>query len=386
MRDIYLDNSATTRILPEVRDAMIRMMELDYGNPSSMHRKGMDAEQMIRQAREEIAATLKVDEKEITFTSGGTESNNLALIGTAMANRRAGMHLITTAIEHASVSHTMDYLESQGFEITRLGTDEKGRISLEELEKAIRPDTILVSIMMVNNEIGTIEPVEEIGARIKAINPGVLFHVDAIQAYGKMIIRPRRWKIDLLCVSGHKIHGPKGSGFLYIRDKVKVHPIIFGGEQQKGLRSGTENVPGIVGLAIAARMMYEELESHVEKMYRCREILIQGLEKLPGVTINGAEGTGAAPQVISASFEGIRSEVLLHSLEAEGIYISAGSACSSNKQQHISATLQAIHLDRKLLDCTVRFSLSIFSTEEEMEETLQVLEELLPKLRRYVRK
>ena len=386
MRDIYLDNSATTQVFPEVRAEMIRVMELDYGNPSSMHRKGMEAEQMMRHAREQVAATLKVDEKEITFTSGGTESNNLALIGVAMANNRAGKHIITTSIEHASISETVAYLEKQGFEITRLGTDASGRICVEELVNAIRPDTILVSVMMVNNEIGTIEPVEEIGKKIKAKNPATLFHVDAIQGYGKLLIRPRMWKIDLLSVSGHKIHGPKGSGFLYVRDKVKIQPIVFGGGQQKGLRSGTENMPGIVGIGLASQMVYEHREEKIEEMYRLRDLFVEGLRALPEVQVNGAEGRDSAPQVISASFAGIRSEVLLHSLEAEGIYVSAGSACSSNGQKHISATLQAIHLDKKLLDSTVRFSLSIFTTEEEIRETLKVLEELLPKLRRYTRR
>ena len=386
MRDIYLDNSATTQVLPEVRSEMIRVMELDYGNPSSMHRKGMEAEQLMRQARERIAATLKVDEKEITFTSGGTESNNLALIGTAMANHRAGRHLITTSIEHASISQTMEYLESQGFEVTRLGTDGQGRIDVDELMAAIRPDTILVSVMMVNNEIGTIEPVEEIGKKIKAKNPNTLFHVDAIQSYGKLVIRPRMWKIDMLSVSGHKIHGPKGSGFLYVRDKVKINPIVFGGGQQKGLRSGTENMPGIVGIGLAAEIMYQHREEKIEEMYRLRDLFVEGLRSLPEVQVNGSEGRNSAPQVISASFAGIRSEVLLHALESEGIYVSAGSACSSNGQKHTSATLAAIHLDKKLLDSTVRFSLSIFTTEEEVHETLQVLEEILPKLRKYTRR
>ncbi|MCD8078274.1 MAG: cysteine desulfurase [Lachnospiraceae bacterium] len=386
MRDIYLDNSATTQPLPEVREAMREILDAEYGNPSSMHQKGMEAEQRLRRAREQVATTLKVEAREIVFTSGGTEANNLALIGTAMANHRAGKHLITTPIEHPSISRTMDYLENQGYEVTRLHVDRTGRISLEELETAIRPDTTLVSVMMVNNEIGTIEPIEEIGALIKKINPQTLFHVDAVQAYGKLPIRPRRCGIDLLSASGHKIHGPKGCGFLYVRDKVKIHPIVFGGGQERGLRAGTENMPGIVGLGTAAEIACQKIAENAETMYVCREHLVEGLRTLPEVQVNGPEGRAAAPQVVSASFAGIRSEVLLHALEAEGIYVSAGSACASNGPRHASETLTAIHLDKKLLDSTIRFSLSTFTTPEEIEETLTVLGGLLPQLRRFTRR
>ncbi len=386
MREIYLDNSATTRPLPQVRDAMMRALDEDYGNPSSLHRKGMEAEQMVRRAREQIAQTMRVDEKEIFFTSGGTESNNLAILGTALANRRAGKHLITTPIEHPSVQNTMRALEEQGFEVTRLPVDEVGRVSLSALEAAVRPDTILVSVMMVNNEIGTIEPVEEIGALIKKINPNTLFHVDAVQAYGKLTIRPKKSRIDLLSASSHKIHGPKGCGFLYVRDKAKIHPIVFGGGQEKNLRSGTENVPGIVGMGAAAEEMYRDHEQKTEKMYACRERLAEGLKRLPGVTLNGPEGREAAPQVVSAGFSGIRSEVLLHALEEEGICVSAGSACSSNGRHHPSETLTAIGRKGEELESTLRFSLSIFTTEEEIDETLAVLEKILPVLRKFTRR
>lgn len=404
MRDIYLDNSATTRVLPEVRDAMVAAMDVEYGNPSSMHHKGVEAENLVREAREKIARTLKVSEREIVFTSGGTESNNLALIGTALANQRKGRHLITTAVEHASVSSAMDWLAKQGFEVTRLAVDRAGRVDPDALTAAIRSDTILVSVMMVNNEIGTVEPVEELGRRIKAVRPDILFHVDAIQAYGKIPIRPKAMHIDLLSVSGHKIHGPKGSGFLYIRDKVKIQPILFGGGQQRDLRSGTENVPGIAGLGCAAERICSTMEEHSAQMCRCRNLLIRGLRELPEVTVNGAAGycseeelrlgesadsermPAAAPQIVSASFPGVRSEVLLHSLESEGIYVSAGSACSSNGAKHASATLTALHLRGDQAESTLRFSFSIFTTEEEIRETLEVLRVILPRLRRYTRR
>ncbi len=383
--EIYFDNSATTQVFPCVREVMMRTMEDDFGNPSSMHRKGMDAENYIRTAKTQIAKTLKVDEKEILFTSGGTESNNTAILGTVSANPRLGKHLITSAIEHPSVANTMHWLEGQGYRVTYLPVDHEGRISLEDLAAAIDDETILVSIMMVNNEIGTREPIEEISRVIKEKNPNTIFHVDAVQAYGKYVIRPKKWGIDLMSVSGHKIHGPKGIGFLYIRDKVKINPIIFGGEQQKGLRSGTENVPGIAGLGAAAEEIYREHESRTAYLYGCKSRMTEGLLQLEGVTVNGPAVDDGAPHVVSASFAGVRSEVLLHALEDKGIYVSAGSACASN-HPGLSSTLVAIGLDPKLLDCTLRFSFSIFTTEEEVDETLKALKELLPFLRKYTRK
>ncbi len=383
--EIYFDNSATTPVFPCVREVMMRTMEDDFGNPSSMHRKGMDAENYIRTAKTQIAKTLKVDEKEILFTSGGTESNNTAILGTVSANPRLGKHLITSAIEHPSVANTMHWLEGQGYRVTYLPVDHEGRISLEDLAAAIDDETVLVSIMMVNNEIGTREPIEEISRVIKEKNPNTIFHVDAVQAYGKYVIRPKKWGIDLMSVSGHKIHGPKGVGFLYIRDKVKINPIIFGGEQQKGLRSGTENVPGIAGLGAAAEEIYREHESRTAYLYGCKSRMTEGLLQLEGVTVNGPAVDDGAPHVVSASFAGVRSEVLLHALEDKGIYVSAGSACASN-HPGLSSTLVAIGLDPKLLDCTLRFSFSIFTTEEEVDETLKALKELLPFLRKYTRK
>lgn len=380
--EAYFDNSATTKVLDCVKDAVVDAMCVNYGNAAAKHRKGVEAENLIREAKKAIADTLKVQEKEILFTSGGTESNNTALIGTALANRRAGKHLITTGVEHPSIYNTMSFLEEMGFEITYLPVDHLGHISLEDLENSIREDTILVSVMYVNNEVGAVEPIEAISQCIKKKNPKTLFHVDAIQAYGKYKIRPKKQGIDLLSVSGHKIHAPKGVGFLYIRDGVKIRPILFGGGQQKGMRSGTENVPGCVGLGVAAREAYKDFDARIEKLYTLRERLIAGLKPLGGVTINGSEDRTNAPQIVSASFEGIRSEVLLHALEDKGVYVSSGSACSSN-HPGISGTLKGIGVKKELLDSTIRFSLGDLNTEEEVDYAISVLGELLPMLRRY---
>lgn len=380
--EAYFDNSATTKVLDCVKDAVVDAMCVNYGNAAAKHRKGVEAENLIREAKKAIADTLKVQEKEILFTSGGTESNNTALIGTALANRRAGKHLITTGVEHPSIYNTMSFLEEMGFEVTYLPVDHLGHISLEDLEKAIREDTILVSVMYVNNEVGAVEPIEAISQCIKKKNPKTLFHVDAIQAYGKYKIRPKKQGIDLLSVSGHKIHAPKGVGFLYIRDGVKIRPILFGGGQQKGMRSGTENVPGCVGLGVAAREAYKDFDARIEKLYTLREHLIAGLKPLGGVTINGSEDRTNAPQIVSASFEGVRSEVLLHALEDKGVYVSSGPACSSN-HPGISGTLKGIGVKKELLDSTIRFSLGDLNTEEEVDYAIGVLGELLPVLRRY---
>ncbi len=380
--EAYFDNSATTRVFDCVKDAVVNAMTVDYGNAAARHMKGVEAERLIKEARAEIAKSLKVQEKEILFTSGGTESNNTALIGAAFANQRAGKHLITTGVEHASIYNTMEFLREQGFEITYLPVDSYGCISLEELAQAVREDTILVSVMYVNTEIGAVEPVEEISKVIKAKNPKTLFHVDAIQAYGKYVIRPKKQGIDLLSVSGHKIHGPKGVGFLYIDEKAKVRPLLFGGGQQKGMRSGTENVPGCAGLGAAVREVYRDHEAKIEKLYQIRERLIAGLKELPGVTINGHEGRENAPQIVSASFEGVRSEVLLHALEDRGVYVSSGSACSVN-HPGVSGTLKGIGVKKELLDSTIRFSFGLFNEPEEADYCLEVLRELLPVLRRY---
>lgn len=383
--EAYLDNSATTKVFDEVKDIMVETMLKDYGNPSSMHLRGVEAEKYVKEARENIAKTLKVDEKEIVFTSGGTESNNMAIIGTALANKRAGNHIITTEVEHASVHNTMEFLAEQGFRITYLNVNESGVINIKDLEDAICDDTILISVMYVNNEIGSVMPISEIAEVIKAKKPDVVFHVDAIQAYGKYHIYPRRMGIDLLSVSGHKIHGPKGSGFLYVRDKLKIKPIIYGGGQQKGMRSGTENVPGIAGIGVAAKKIYENFDENIDRLYELKDYLIDELSKIENVRIHSKKGRDFAPQIVNASFVGVRSEVLLHSLEDRKIYVSAGSACSTNKHT-VSATLKGIGLDFDEIESAIRFSFCIFTTKEEIDYTVSVINELLPRLRLFRRK
>ena len=383
--EAYLDNSATTRCYGEVRDIVVKTMMEDYGNPSSMHMKGVESEKYMKEAAVQIAKTLKVGEKEIYFTSGGTESNNWALIGTALANQRMGKHIITTKIEHPAVSAPCEFLESQGFTVTRLNVDKEGMISLKELEEAITPDTILVSVMYVNNEIGAVQPIAEIGEIIKKKNPKTYFHVDAIQAYGKYRILPKKMKIDMLSASGHKIHGPKGVGFLYVNEKVKIFPYIYGGGQQKGMRSGTDNVSGAAGLGVAAEIIYKNLEENVTSMRELRQYFVEELEKMENVVVHGTKGDTCAPHIVSVAFVGVRSEVLLHTLEEKNIYVSAGSACSTHKRSG-SPTLTAIGIPKEQMESTVRFSFCEMTTKEELQYTLMGLREVLPVLRRYARR
>ena len=388
--EAYLDNSATTRVFPEVAEFMTKIMCEDYGNPSSMHMKGVEAEQYLRYAKEVFAKLLKVNEKEIFFTSGGTESDNMAIIGAAFANARRGKHLITTQIEHPAVLKTMQYLETLGYRITYLPVDSNGRVFLEELQRAMSPDTILVSIMHTNNEIGSIQPIAEAAAYIKRVNPYTLFHVDAVQGFGKARIYPKKLGVDMMSISSHKIHGPKGVGVLYVDEKVKLQPIIHGGGQQRGYRSGTDNVPGAAGMAKAAELVYSHLDEDVTRLYELKKYFIQGLNKLDGIRVNGLlpgmpYGEGTAPHIVSVSVNGVRSEVLLHALEDKGIYVSAGSACSSHKPTP-SATLKAVGASKEALESTLRFSFSVYTTKEELDYTLQEMYDRIPMLRKYTRR
>ena len=383
--EVYFDNSATTKCYEAVREIVCRTMTEDYGNPSAMHRKGVEAEQYLKDAKASIARLMKVNEKEILFTSGGTESNNLALIGGVMANKRKGNHIITTAVEHPAVGQPVEYLESLGFEVTILPVDERGVVLLDALEEALRPDTIMVSTMYVNNEVGSVMPIEKIAKLVHEKSPKALYHVDAIQAFGKYRIYPKKLGIDLLSVSGHKIHGPKGVGFLYINEKVRIEPQILGGGQQGGMRSGTDNVPGIAGLGVAAEEIYRNFDANVEHMYQLKEYMAKGLSQIENVKINGMELREGAPQILSVSFMGIRSEVLLHTLEDRGIYVSAGSACSSHKRK-ASGTLTAMGLSPEQKESTVRLSFCEENTFEEVDYCLEVLKEVVPALRRYSRR
>lgn len=382
--EVYFDNAATTKIYPEVREIMLETLDEEYGNPSSKHLKGVGAEKYIRYAKDILAAQLKCEAKEIIFTSGGTESNNLALIGIAMANKRAGNHIITTRIEHASVYNPLLYLEEMGYRISFLDVDTEGKVDIEHLRRELCDDTILVSTMAVNNEIGTVEPISEIASVIKEFNEkngkNVIYHVDAIQAFGKQVLYPKRMGIDAMSISGHKIHGPKGSGALFVNSKVKIKPLIYGGGQEKGMRSGTENTAAIAGLGKATEIIYNNLDENRKKMLEVKKALIEGATHIEGVTNN----SGDAPHIVSLSFLGIKSEVLLHALEDRGIYVSSGSACSSNHPA-ISGVLKAIQLDDRLLDSTLRFSFCEYNTLEEVDYVLKTLEELLPILRRFTR-
>ena len=382
--EAYFDNSATTRCYPEVAEIVVKTMTEDFGNPSAMHLKGVEAEKYVREAAQILAKILKVNEKEIIFTSGGTESNNLALFGGADANKRSGNHIITTSVEHAAVGQPAERLEQMGYEVTIVPVDHRGVVQLEALEKALRPDTILVSTMYVNNEVGAVMPVEEIAKLVHEKSPKALYHLDAIQAFGKYRIYPKKAGIDMLSVSSHKIHGPKGVGFLYINEKARIQPQILGGGQQAGMRSGTDNVPGIAGLGVAAKMVYTDFDKKIEHMYQLKERLAEGFLKLPDVRLNGMEIREGAPQILSASFLGVRSEVLLHTLEEKGIYVSAGSACSSHKRK-AAGTLSAMGMEAAQRESTLRFSFSEENTFEEVDYALEVIGQVLPMLRRYSR-
>ena len=392
--ECYFDNSATTRVGENVIETVTKVMTEDFGNPSSKHAKGVQSEAYLKDACQVLAKLLKVKEKEILFTSGGTESNNMALIGTALANERAGRHIITTSIEHPSVLEPLRSLAERRvdpFEITYLPVDAKGHVSLSDLKEAIREDTILVSIMMVNNEIGAIQDIAGIGKVIKEKNPKTLLHVDAIQAFGKLEILPNKMGIDLMSVSSHKFHGPKGVGFLYIREGTKIKPLIYGGGQQKGMRSGTDNVPGIAGMAVAATESYAAREENVRHMISLKDLLTEELEKIAqeeqgksfSIRINSQKGELSAPHILSATFAPVKSEVLLHALEERGIYVSSGSACSSNKPG-VSRTLESIGLSAKEADCTIRFSFCKDNTAGEVLYAAEQLRELLPILSKFI--
>ena len=379
--ECYLDNSATTRVDEEVTALMHKIMLEDYGNPASLHRKGFEAEKHIRTAKETLAGILKCKENELIFTSGGTESDNTALLGAYFANSRRGNHIITTKVEHPAVSEAAKHLETLGARVDYLDVDEAGHISISQLEDLLCDKTVLVSVMHVNNEIGSEEPIAEIGRLINQREPECLFHVDDVQGFGKIRLIPKDCHVDLLSASSHKIHGPKGVGLLYRSERAKITPLIHGGGHQRGYRSGTENVPGVAGFALAASMLYKDTDSSYTHMEKLKESFIAGISELENIKING----GDVPYIISLSIKDIRAEVLLHALEEKGIYVSAGSACSSNKPQ-TSATMKAIGAEHWQLDSTIRISLSPHTTEDEISYAAEQLKVLVPQLRKFVRK
>ena len=376
--EIYLDNSATTKPYQEVVDKMVLALTTQYGNPSSIHKKGIEVEREIKEIRRNIARSLGAKENEIYFTSGGTECNNTIIRSVARLNKKTKNHIISTVIEHPSVLDTLKDLESEGFEVTYLPVDKDGKISIEDLKSAIKKGTILVSIMHVNNEIGTIQPIEEIGKYLKSLDEKIYLHVDAVQSYAKIKFRPSRYNIDFMSVSGHKLHGPKGIGFMYVKENNRIKPLLTGGGQEIGIRSGTENVPGIYGIGEAVKVINKDLEGTIDKIRELRDLLKEEiLANIDDVKINTPED--GVCHVLNVSFRGVRGEVLLHYLEQKEIYVSTGSACSSKKKG--SHVLNAIGLTPEEIEGAIRFSLSDLNTKEEILETIKVLKESVSDLR-----
>ena len=376
--EIYLDNSASTKPYQEVVDKMVLALTTQYGNPSSIYKKGIEVEREIKEIRRNIARSLGAKETEIYFTSGGTECNNTIIRSVAKLNKKTKNHIISTVIEHPSVLNTLKDLEADGFEVTYLPVGKDGKISLEDLKNAIKKETILVSVMHVNNEIGTIQPIEEIGKYLKSLDEKVYFHVDGVQSYAKIKFRPSRYNIDFMSVSGHKLHGPKGIGFMYVKENNRIKPLLTGGGQEIGIRSGTENVPGIYGIGEAVRILNQDLEGTIDKIRGLRDLLKEEiLANIDNVKINSPED--GVCHVLNVSFRGVRGEVLLHYLEQKEIYVSTGSACSSKKKG--SHVLNAIGLTPDEIEGAIRFSLSDLNTKEEIMQTVEVLKESVSDLR-----
>ncbi|MEY8321234.1 cysteine desulfurase family protein [Lachnospiraceae bacterium 46-61] len=382
---IYFDNAATTRASEQVAKKMTEMLCHNFGNPASVNKLGLQVEREIKKTTEILSRGIHCKTSEIYYTSGGTEGDNWAIFGTAEGYQRQGKHLITTKIEHPAVKKPMEVLEQKGYDITWLSVDKKGKIDLEELKQAIRKDTILVSIILINNETGVIQEVEEIGRIIKEQNKNTLFHVDAVQAFGKYAIDVEKMNIDLLTMSAHKINGPKGVGMLYKRQGLKVKPYILGGGQQQGQRSGTENGAGVAGLGVAADICFQNMKKNQQTVFDIKKTLADGiLNDIADVQINGDTLEQGSPYVLNVTFKGLKSEVLLHALESKDIFISAGSACDSKKKVG-SPVLTAMGLPFNEIEGAVRFSFCQYNTVEEAKECLKQLKEIVPFLRKYNR-
>ena len=379
--NVYFDNSATTKPYDEVIEAVSKGMKEYFGNPSSLHKIGMNCEKRLNEAREYFASTIKCNKEEIYFTSGGSEGNNLILKGLL----KPGHHFITTAFEHHSIISTCKQLEEKGVKVTYLDVDSEGRISLEDLEEAITKDTVLVSIMQVNNEIGVIQDIEAIGKLIKERSSRAKFHVDAVQGYGKLPIDVNKSNVDFLTVASHKIHGPKGVGFIYIKKGIILNSVISGGSQEKGIRAGTENLPGIIGFEKAAQMTFEEMESRYDKVLELKKYFVERLNEIKDIRVNG-EIDGFSPYILNVSFLGVRAEVLLHLLEEQNIYVATGSACTSKSSAaHGSYVIKSLGLSNKEVESAIRFSFSYENTKEEVDYTIDVLKKSLMFLRRVKR-
>ncbi len=374
--EIYLDNSATTKVCREAADAMMKMLTENYGNPSSLHRKGVEASKALENARQNIADALSCSKEEIYFTPSGTAANNTAIFGAINANRRNGNRIVTTAIEHPSVNECMKRLEEQGFEIIRLRTDSNGAFSPQELLNAINNKTILISIMAVNNEIGTINPIHMIKTAVRRANSPALIHVDAVQGFGKIPLNPNKSGIDLLSVSSHKIHGPKGAGALFIKKGTRIQPYIVGGGQEKGIISGTEAMPAIIGFGEAVKAL-PNISAELSHIKEIRDYFVREVTKIGGVHINSP--SDALPYIINLSVLGVPSQTIVNSLSEYGIYVSAGSAC---KKGHRSEVLTAIGLDGKRIDSAIRISLSRFTTKQDMDEVTEAINKIVMRIRR----
>ncbi|MCL6570183.1 MAG: cysteine desulfurase [Bacillus sp. (in: Bacteria)] len=376
---IYFDNSATTKPYKEVLDSFVKVSGEFFGNPSSLHSMGGQAEKLLTQAREQVAKHLAVKPSEIYFTSGGTEGNNLAIKGAAIFNRHKGCHIITSSVEHASVSATMKQLEQDGFEITYLPVDGSGRICVKDLEKAIRKDTKLISIMHVNNEVGTVQPIREIGELLKKW-PGISFHVDAVQGIGKVPLSLYESRVDFCSISAHKFHGLKGTGALFVRDGARINPLFSGGNQERTLRSGTENVAGAVSMAKALRMISLKSETGLERMKNIQSILRTGLTGIEDIQIH-TPIENSAPHILNFSLNGLKSEVFIHALEQEEIFVSTTSACSS-KNKSLSKTLLEMGVPESLAESSIRISLSFDNTEEEAITAIEAIKKAAKRLRK----
>ncbi len=381
--EIYLDNSATTKPYQEVVDKMMVALTNQYGNPSSIYKKGIEVEREIKEIRRNIARSLGAKETEIYFTSGGTECNNTIIRSVANLNKKTKKHIISTCIEHPSVLNTLKDLEEQGFEVTYLPVDKEGKISIEDLKNAIKKETFLVSIMHVNNEIGSIQPIEEIGKYLKSLDEKVYFHVDGVQSYAKVKFRPSKYNIDFMSVSGHKLHGPKGIGFMYVKENNRIKPLLTGGGQESSIRSGTENVPGIYGLGEAVKILNKDLQGTIDKIQNLKNLLKEEIiNNIDNVKVNSPED--GVCHVLNVSFKGVKGEVLLHYLEQKEIYVSTGSACSSKKKG--SHVLNSIGLSPEEIEGAIRFSLSDLNTEKEIKETIKFLKESVSDLRMIIGK
>ncbi|WP_202078636.1 cysteine desulfurase family protein [Caldalkalibacillus salinus] len=378
-RTVYFDNSATTQPSKEVVQSMVGAMEQFYGNPSSLHHLGVQAEQLVSKSKEVCAQLLGVNSHEIIFTSGGTESNNLAVKGVALGYQDRGRHIITSAIEHSSIHEICEYLkEHHQFDVTYLPVDTNGLVSPDDVNRAIRPDTVLVSVMHVNNEIGSIQPIHDIGRIIKDY-PKIYFHVDQVQGVGKAPLTLKESHIDLLSLSGHKIHAPKGTGLLYVNERIQnLIPLFHGGAQQRSIRPGTENVPGIVAMAKALRLTKEQEQAHIQHLKQLRTQILEGLSELEGVKVNSPiDETIAAPHIVNVSFLGLKPEVLVHAFEEKGLYVSTKSACSS-KDDKPSRILTAAQVDDNAARSAVRISFSHHNTTDEVQYFIDVVKDLLP--------